>query len=61
MIFAWIITFVVFMLVIAAMGIGVMLNKKPIAGSCGGLNQLGLKKNCPVCGKKSETSVKKSV
>lgn len=44
-----------FMLVImAAMAVGVILGNRPIAGSCGGLNKLGLKEGCEVCGGKDE-------
>ncbi|KGE77979.1 (Na+)-NQR maturation NqrM [Halomonas sp. ND22Bw] len=44
-----------FMLVImAAMAIGVIVARKPIAGSCGGLNKLGLKEGCEVCGGQDE-------
>ena len=40
-----------FMLVImAAMAVGVILGRRPIAGTCGGLNKLGLKEGCEVCG-----------
>ncbi|MDN3555278.1 (Na+)-NQR maturation NqrM [Halomonas maura] len=44
-----------FMLVImAAMAVGVILGRRPIAGTCGGLNKLGLKEGCEVCGGKDE-------
>jgi hypothetical protein len=33
------------------MAIGVMMGRKPIAGSCGGLAQVGLNGECKVCGK----------
>ena len=39
------ITFVVMLSVIAAMAIGVMNGRKPISGSCGGLNGGG----CELC------------
>ncbi|EWH01103.1 (Na+)-NQR maturation NqrM [Halomonas sp. BC04] len=42
------------LLVMAAMAIGVIMGRKPIAGSCGGLNNLGLKDGCEVCGGKDE-------
>jgi hypothetical protein len=42
------------LLIMAAMAIGVILGRKPIAGSCGGLNQLGLKEGCDICGGKDE-------
>lgn len=42
------------LLVVAAMAIGVIVGRKPIAGSCGGLNQLGLKDGCEICGGKDE-------
>ncbi len=44
------ITFGVFLFIIAAMAIGVIFANKPIKGSCGGLSNLGLKDNCPICG-----------
>jgi len=40
------ISFVVMLAVIAAMAIGVMNGRKPISGSCGGLNGGG----CELCG-----------
>jgi len=40
-----------FMLVIVAgMSVGVMMGRKPIAGSCGGMKALGLDTGCEVCG-----------
>ncbi|MDH3336348.1 MAG: hypothetical protein OER22_02805 [Gammaproteobacteria bacterium] len=39
------VTFVVLLAVIAAMAIGVMNGRKPISGSCGGLNGAG----CELC------------
>ena len=38
---------IIFSLAIVCMAIGVILNNKPLAGSCGGLNQDG---NCSLCG-----------
>ena len=41
----------VFMLtMIAAMSIGVILGRKPIAGSCGGMSALGMESSCEICG-----------
>lgn len=42
------------LLIMAAMAVGVILGRKPIAGTCGGLNRLGLKEGCEVCGGKDE-------
>lgn len=39
----------VFSTVIAAMAVGVIFKRRPLAGSCGGLGSLGLGK-CDVCG-----------
>ncbi|MGB5353092.1 MAG: (Na+)-NQR maturation NqrM [Woeseia sp.] len=39
-------SFIVMIAVIAAMAIGVMAGRKPIKGSCGGLNGAG----CELCG-----------
>ncbi|CAM5279718.1 (Na+)-NQR maturation NqrM [Thauera mechernichensis] len=38
----FLITLIVVAIVIAAMAIGVMFGRKPIAGSCGGIGSLGL-------------------
>lgn len=40
------VTFAVFLVVIALMAIGVMFKRKAIQGSCGGLNQVGVDKAC---------------
>lgn len=50
----WLLALGVMLLLMAAMAIGVILGRKPIAGSCGGLNNLGLKEGCEVCGGKDE-------
>ena len=42
----FLITFGIFLLVIAGMAIGYIFKKKTIAGSCGGISSLGLKKVC---------------
>ena len=48
------VTFGVFLLVMAAMAVGVIVNNRAIKGSCGGLNDIeGLKGACDICeGKK---------
>lgn len=46
-----IIAMVAFPVVVAAMAVGVIFAKKPITGSCGGLNNLnGGDKKCEICG-----------
>ncbi|MGI9289247.1 MAG: (Na+)-NQR maturation NqrM [Pseudomonadales bacterium] len=45
-----IITFVVFLLIVGAMAVGVMMGRKPIAGSCGGMAALGMTSDCEICG-----------
>ncbi|WP_094752243.1 (Na+)-NQR maturation NqrM [Psychromonas sp. CD1] len=39
-------TFMVFLVVIVAMSIGYIFNKKTISGSCGGLSSVGIEKEC---------------
>ncbi len=46
----WILAFLFMLGVVAAMSIGVMMGRKPIAGSCGGMKALGLETQCEVCG-----------
>ncbi|MBZ9557262.1 MULTISPECIES: (Na+)-NQR maturation NqrM [unclassified Modicisalibacter] len=50
----WLLVFGAMLLLVAAMSIGVLLGRKPISGSCGGLNNLGLKDGCEICGGKDE-------
>lgn len=46
----WLLAFIVLLLVVAGMAIGVMAGRKPIAGSCGGIANLGIEKECGICG-----------
>jgi len=43
-------TFILLLLVVAGMAIGVMFGRKPLKGSCGGLNNGGSDSGCSVCG-----------
>lgn len=45
-----ILSFIVLGLVLAGMSIGVIMGRKPIAGSCGGLAAVGIDEECPICG-----------
>ena len=38
------------LLVMTAMAIGVLLGRKPITGSCGGMKALGMDMECEICG-----------
>jgi len=42
----FILAFVFFLAMVMAMGVGYMVQKKSIAGSCGGLGALGIEKAC---------------
>ncbi len=37
-------------LLVAAMSIGVILGRKPISGTCGGIGALGISQSCDLCG-----------
>ena len=39
----------VMLFVVAAMAIGVILGRKPISGSCGGMSALGMDVACDIC------------
>lgn len=42
--------FGVMLLIVGGMSVGVMAGRKPIAGSCGGLANLGVDGECEICG-----------
>lgn len=44
------VTFVVMLMVVAAMAVGAIMGRKPIAGSCGGMSAVGIDGAC-ACGK----------
>lgn len=44
-----IVTFTVMLLVVTVMAVGVLLGRKPIQGSCGGMSALGMETSCDVC------------
>ena len=43
-------TLIFLLLVVAAMAVGVLFSNKPIKGSCGGIQALGLGEKCDICG-----------
>ena len=45
-----ILSFVLISLVVAGMSVGVLLSRKPIQGSCGGLNNFADGGACELCG-----------
>ncbi|WP_119309322.1 (Na+)-NQR maturation NqrM [Cohaesibacter haloalkalitolerans] len=46
----YVIVFAAFLIVVVGMSIGVMFKRKPIAGSCGGLNAISDADHCLICG-----------
>ncbi|MCB1644397.1 MAG: (Na+)-NQR maturation NqrM [Pseudomonadales bacterium] len=46
----FVVTFVVFLFVVTAMAVGVIYGRKPISGTCGGLNNMGADGACEICG-----------
>ncbi len=45
-----VLAFILMLTIVAAMAVGVIMGRKPIAGSCGGIKALGLDAECEVCG-----------
>lgn len=46
----FLVSMLVFGLVIAGMAVGVMLGRQPIKGSCGGMGAVGIDSSCEICG-----------
>ena len=47
----FVLTFVIFLIIIVIMSLGVMLMNKNIKGSCGGVNAISGTDKCSVCNK----------
>ncbi|WP_296271286.1 (Na+)-NQR maturation NqrM [Pseudomonas sp. UBA6323] len=46
----FLVVFLAMILVVGMMAVGVIMGRKPIAGSCGGNANLGIEKECSICG-----------
>jgi hypothetical protein len=51
MLMTFLITVSAMAVLVAAMAVGVMFGRKPLQGSCGGLNAVGLNGECKICGR----------
>mgnify|MGYP000045883841 CR=1 FL=1 len=47
---AWMVGWSFLIVVVLGMAVGVIMGRKPIAGSCGGIAALGIEKECSICG-----------
>lgn len=45
----FIIVFVIMLVLLVAMSVGVLMGRKPISGSCGGMSALGMEVACDIC------------
>ncbi|MBV1879436.1 MAG: (Na+)-NQR maturation NqrM [Pseudomonadales bacterium] len=43
-------SFVILLLLVAMMAVGVLKGRPPLAGTCGGLNNIGFDGACEICG-----------
>lgn len=43
------VVFMVMLVLVIVMSVGVLMGKKPISGSCGGMSALGMEVACDVC------------
>lgn len=50
----FLITFLVMSVVIVIMSVGVLFGRKPVQGSCGGMNNINGLNECEVCGGEPE-------
>ena len=46
----FILSFVVMLAIVLAMSVGVLMGRKPIKGTCGGMSALGVGTACDICG-----------
>tara|TARA_R110001606_G_scaffold151212_3_gene291626 strand:+ start:138 stop:371 length:234 start_codon:yes stop_codon:yes gene_type:complete len=45
-----VLAFALMLLLVAAMAVGVLMGRKPISGSCGGMSALNMEVACDICG-----------
>ena len=50
MVSTFFLAFILVSALVALMAVGVMLGRRPIAGSCGGMKALGMEMECEICG-----------
>ena len=50
MLSTFVLAFILVSVLVALMAVGVLLGRKPIAGSCGGMKALGMEMECEICG-----------
>ena len=50
MVSTFFLAFILVSVLVALMAVGVLLGRKPIAGSCGGMKALGMEMECEICG-----------
>ncbi|PIE23808.1 MAG: ApbE family protein [Neptuniibacter caesariensis] len=43
-------TLIALVCIVVAMSVGVIMGRKPISGSCGGLANVGIEGKCSICG-----------
>lgn len=46
----FVVSFIAFAVIMAAMAVGVIAGREPIKGSCGGVGALGIDQKCDLCG-----------
>jgi len=56
-----IMAFCFMLFIVVAMAVGVLMGKRPITGSCGGLSAIGMKSACDVCGGDDEVCEKEKL
>ena len=55
------VSFIILLLVVGMMSVGVLLGRKPVQGSCGGLNKVQGLGDCEICGGDSNKCETESV